>query len=404
MHPAIKLLTSLRLTVILLSFSLALVFFGTLDQVNTGIHVTQKRYFESLFVFWQYPDPLPFGDFLGGWFGIPMPGGYTIGILLLINLIAAHIQRFQWTLKKVGIQIVHAGLILLLFSELLTDFLAEESMMSIDESGSSNSAFNSQHGEIYFNRDVDEDHIEVFSIATDYIKNGDVFDEPGLPFTVEILRFYKNSTIGFLSQGGGFAPSMATEGIGKLTGTPRDLGIRGERPTYAMDDVNTESAFIRLTDRETQENLGTWLVSNVLEGNFPAQTMEFGDEQWTIGMRFRRSYFPFALELIDFRFDRYPGTEIPKNFSSEVIIKDPDNGVERNALIYMNHPLRYGGYTFYQASYDETTETTTVLQVVKNPGWLLPYVSVAMLAFGMIWQFSYHLVAFLGKRKPSVAA
>ena len=93
-----------------------------------------------------------------------------------------------------------------------------------------------------------------------------------------------------------------------------------------------------------------------------------------------------------------------KNFSSEVIIKDPDNGVERNALIYMNHPLRYGGYTFYQASYDETTETTTVLQVVKNPGWLLPYVSVAMLAFGMIWQFSYHLVAFLGKRKPSVAA
>ena len=178
MHPAIKLLTSLRLTVILLSFSMALVFFGTLDQVNTGIHVTQKRYFESLFVFWQYPDTLPFGDFLGGWFGIPMPGGYTIGILLLINLIAAHIQRFQWTLKKVGIQIVHAGLILLLFSELLTDFLAEESMMSIDESGSSNSAFNSQHGEIYFNRDVDEDHIEVFSIATDYLLYGDVFDEP----------------------------------------------------------------------------------------------------------------------------------------------------------------------------------------------------------------------------------
>ena len=50
MNPILKFFSSLRLTVVLLTLSLVLIFFGTLDQVEYGIWETQKRYFESFFV------------------------------------------------------------------------------------------------------------------------------------------------------------------------------------------------------------------------------------------------------------------------------------------------------------------------------------------------------------------
>ena len=60
-NPVIALFTSLRLTIVLLGFSVALVFFGTLDQVNIGINKAQKDYFESFFVAWKYPQEWPLG-------------------------------------------------------------------------------------------------------------------------------------------------------------------------------------------------------------------------------------------------------------------------------------------------------------------------------------------------------
>ena len=43
----------------------------------------------------------------------------------------------------------------------------------------------------------------------------------------------------------------------------------------------------------------------------------------------------------------------------------------------MNQPLRYEGKAFYQASFGKG-DTLSILQVVENPGWLLPYVSCVL--------------------------
>ena len=40
-----------------------------------------------------------------------------------------------------------------------------------------------------------------------------------------------------------------------------------------------------------------------------------------------------------------------------------------------------------------------MLQVVRNPGWILPYISVALMGFGMLYQFLFHFVKFLNKRR-----
>src|SRR4051812_1359313 len=102
MKPLWKFLTSLRLTVVLLSLGLLIVFFGTLSQVDIGLWSAQKRWFQSAYVIGHLD--------LKDWFKLShsvklpwiFPGGYLVGWLTVINLVASHIKRFQWGWRKVG--------------------------------------------------------------------------------------------------------------------------------------------------------------------------------------------------------------------------------------------------------------------------------------------------------------
>jgi hypothetical protein len=106
---------------------------------------------------------------------------------------------------------------------------------------------------------------------------------------------------------------------------------------------------------------------------------------------------PFSLRLLEFKHDKYPGTDIPKNFSSRVRLQRPDTGEDREVLIFMNNPLRYAGETFYQASFDPD-DRGSVLQVVHNPGWLTPYLACGLVGVGLLIQFLMHLIPFLKRR------
>jgi hypothetical protein len=114
-------------------------------------------------------------------------------------------------------------------------------------------------------------------------------------------------------------------------------------------------------------------------------------------LRQERYYLPFSLHLIEFRHDKYPGTDIPKNFSSRVRLQNLENGENREVRIFMNNPLRYGGETFYQASFD-ADDQGSVLQVVHNPSWLTPYFACGLVATGLVIQFLSHLIPFLRRR------
>ncbi len=85
------------------------------------------------------------------------------------------------------------------------------------------------------------------------------------------------------------------------------------------------------------------------------------------------------------------------NFSSRLRLQRPDTGEDREVLIYMNHPLRYEGETYYQSSFDRDDQGT-VLQVVRNPSWLTPYFSCVMVGIGLMLQFSIHLTRFARRR------
>jgi hypothetical protein len=390
MKSLFQFFSSLKLTVVLLTFSMMLIFFGTLDQVHYGIWHTQKLYFESFLVVWAYPEQAPAYEYLS-WLHIPMPGGYLLGGLLFFNLIAAHITRFKMTWKKSGIFLVHFGLILLLVSELLTDIVAVESQMPVDEGGTSNYSTLFRSNELVFIDRSHPDHDSVHTIPAKLLKPGKTVDVPDTPLQIRTVSYYPNADVG-RSTAGTSVETPATQGIAPRMG----IVVSPKPETYAEDDMNTATAYVEVLGPDG--SLGVWLVSNVLDERFPPQMVEQGDQSWELALRFTRQYYPFEVELIDFSHDKYPGTEIPFNFSSEVMVRHQDSTKNQKALIYMNHPLRYEGHTFYQASF-ANQDTTSIFQVVRNPGWLLPYVSVLLMGIGMSVQFGMHFFKFLGKRK-----
>lgn len=382
--------SSLKLTVVLLSFSMVLIFFGTLDQVHYGIWHTQKLYFESFLVVWAYPQEAPAYEQLF-WLRIPMPGGYLLGGMLFLNLLAAHLTRFQLSTKKIGIFLVHFGLVLLLVSELLTDLLAVESQMTVDEGGRSHYSQSYRDNELVLIDRSHPDYDQVHSIPATLLKPGERVDVAESTLSVRTLSYYPNAALGRATSGTPLE-TAANRGVAVKMG----IVVTPQAETYAEDDINTATAYVEVFNGE--DSLGIWLVSNVIDERFPPQIVQSGDQSWEIALRFTRQYYPFEIELIDFSHDKYPGTEIPFNYSSEVMVHHMEDSTKsQKALIYMNHPLRYEGHTFYQASF-ANQDKTSIFQVVRNPGWLLPYISVLLMGLGMCVQFGMHFFKFLGKR------
>ena len=390
MKSLFQFFSSLKLTVVLLSLSLILIFFGTLDQVQYGIWHTQELYFESFLVVWTFPEHAPLGQHLH-WIRIPMPGGYLLGSMLLINLLAAHFTRFKLSWAKCGIFLIHSGLILLLISELMTDILAVESQMPVDEGGTSNYSQGFRENELVFIDRSHPEHDSVHTIPASLLKPGKRIDVPNTPLSIRTVRYHGNAEIARATSGSP-TESIATRGAAVRMG----IIVNPKPETYSEDEINTVTAFVEVIKGE--DSLGTWLVSNVMDERFPPQMVDAGDRSFEIALRFTRHYYPFEIELIDFKHEKYPGTEVPFNFSSEVKITHQDSTKNQKALIYMNHPLRYEGLTFFQASFTNQ-DKTSIFQVVRNPGWLLPYLSVLLMGLGMCAQFGMHFFKFLGKQR-----
>ena len=91
---------------------------------------------------------------------------------------------------------------------------------------------------------------------------------------------------------------------------------------------------------------------------------------------------PFSIYLTDFQLERYPGSNSPSSYASEVILKD--TGLEKPYRIYMNNILKYEGYRFFQSSYD-TDERGTILSVnYDSLGTSVTYFGYLIMTLGML--------------------
>ena len=372
---------SLKLTIVCLACAMVLVFVGTLDQVHIGIFEAQNRYFKSFFLYFS----LPGSNARIPWF----PGGYLVGSVLLINLIGAHFARFKLTWQKSGIWILHSGLILLLLGQLFTSLFQQESQMRLNQGETKNFSESPYFDELAIIDRSGNDFEQVTAIPASMLQAGKTIDLPAGGLKLAIQSFYPNAALISPNQ-------LPSNSYPHLQIGPMAVAVPVEK-TYKQDERNLPAVSLSLTRGGT--TVGSWNLG----AGFP-RPLDFQIEgkNYQIVLRPKRYYDSFHLRLQEFRHDRYAGTEIAKNFSSKVELIDPARHEDREALIFMNHPLRYSGLTFYQAGFDNNDQTT-ILQVVKNPSWLVPYISCALLVLGLLVQFGMHLVGFIRRRKVALA-
>ncbi len=391
---------SLKLTVVLLAFSILLVFLSTLDQVHLGIWGIQEKWYRSFIVIHDT-----------GSARLPVyPGGYLIGGLLMINLIAAHLYRLKFEWRKAGIQLIHGGVIVLLVGELITGILQEDFQMTIVEGGSRSYSESFRDYEVAVIDVTDPKHDDVVAIPDSLFSRGGEIQHAKLPFKVVPQFYFPNSIAQPRAQVPNAPPVAANQGAI----APRYV-VTEQAIDYSQNGRNVPAALVALV--ATEGTLGTWLLRPEVpvlrrdENGQPQlsadtaapERLTYGGRTYELSLRLVRAYHPFSIRLLKVTHDKYVGTEDPKNFSSRIEIKTPGGKDDREVLIYMNNPLRYGGYTFFQHQM-EAARGLTGLQVVSNPGWLLPYVACIMMTFGLLGQFGISLWSFIKKRRAKTAA
>ena len=276
-----------------------------------------------------------------------------------------------------------------MIGELLSGLWQEDYDLVLDNGQTKNYAESERDNELAVIDDTDPKTDQVVAIPEALLADGETVQNPHLPFRVVPKLYYPNGNLRMRRDAPEAPPTPATQGIGpQIAATP--LPATGKE-----DERNLPAAFVELIG--VNGSLGTWLVSPGLP---MPQHFSYGGRNWKMLMRFRRRYFPFSVSLLKFSHDIYAGTDIPKNFSSRVRLTAPS--LQREILIYMNNPLRYGGLTFYQKSF-ANNDTTSILQVVRNPSWRLPYIACAMMALGLVLQFCLHLAGFARRRRAAAA-
>lgn len=426
-----KFLSSLRLTVVLLVLGIAVVFFGTLAQTSDGLYIAQAKYFRN----WWFSTWTPHNG--PSWVIVPLPGGYTLGTLLLVNLVAAHIQRFQFKWSKAGIHLTHFGIVLLLVGQLLTDMMARESRMSFAEGEARNFSEDFQTYELAFRTEAtgQAGFEDVVVVPETLLKTGGEVRHPQLPFTLKVREYMANSDPALR------APMMTNDAPQASNGLGQRFKFQSTPITTKMDSKNVPSVLLEIVE-ESGKSLGTWVASGwagdasmsqvaalglarsmmgggeerpeamqrvrqfgaqLLGRLLEPQTVSVGGKEFTLVMRPTRYYEPYAVRLLKTTHEVYQGTKTPKDFRSRVRLEHVGGMGDREVEIFMNSPLRYSGLAFFQFQMGEeqfsaVPRGTSVLQVVKNPSWLTPYAGCVIVSIGLLWQFFYHLAKFLNKR------
>ena len=126
-----------------------------------------------------------------------------------------------------------------------------------------------------------------------------------------------------------------------------------------------ESAAVTLWDRESEKVASG---SCVIDG----KTLE-------ISYGSNITNLPFSIKLNDFILERYPGSNSPSGYKSDVILLDKAANVERPFVIFMNNILKYKGYRFYQSSFDQDEKGTILSVNHDRAGMLVTYTGYALL-------------------------
>jgi hypothetical protein len=359
-------------TVLLLLLGL-LTWFATLEQVEYGLYPTLNKYFH-----WKSVVLIP--ELKDKMVPLPLPGGYWVGVVLLINLTLGGVIRIRKGWKHAGNLISHLGIIFMLIAGGVAHHFSERGNMAIPEGETRDAA------EDYFEYVVEVAEIKDGQPAKIHVVRGPNFDDlkggagrlirlPDLPFDLEIAGYLRNA-----------APVAITERAPDRGQLIVDGYYLMERPDEINAEANTAACYARMVYRD-----GTRSDPFILAGaSFHPFTVRHEEQLYTFDMRKRLWPMPFSVRLDEFTAAFHPGTNRPARFVSQ--ITRMEDGSEAKVTIQMNEPMRHQGLTFFQASYGPPgagpgQSMYSVFEVVRNPADKWPEYSLYVVTFGMLVTF-----------------
>jgi len=316
------------------------------------------------------------------------------GTLAAVVLLAACQLLYR---NRAGMVLLHGGILFLLVGEFITAQFAVEATMTLKEGETTTYVDRSQQLELAFTETSNPDHDVVTVIPQDKLKDGALIRAEALPFDIKVDHYLLNST---QPRSLDSIPAAQRQQYPKYEGYGSRLFVGEQREVSGTTGArNAPAVDVELIDRNTGESLGRYILSLWFYPNFVNRAWDMptrislDGRDYTVYFRFAREYLrspsghPYSITLLDFKHEKYEGTQTPKDFSSRIRLVNQGDDVDRELRIWMNNPLRYARRTFYQSGY-LPDDSGTVLQVVRNDVWMIPYLSCMIVFVGMIAQFS----------------
>ncbi|HRK35277.1 MAG TPA: cytochrome c biogenesis protein ResB [Candidatus Hydrogenedentes bacterium] len=361
----LQILSSYALGIATLFLLLVLTYLGTLEQIEHGLFATQQKYFNSLYVIHEI-NGIPL---------LPLPGVYTLLFVLGINMLLGAITRFRWGMRHAGVFVVHTGILIMLLGGFVTYHYSVDGHLTLYEGETSDEFLSYYDWEITIAEDGVADENDALVIPGDAFRDltGDntrSFSSAKLPFTMTLSGFMPNAVL--------------MGGTNTVTPIPRDA--KNERNVAGI------TAQLAALDGSTKDIANLWGMSS---GPYRFQ---LSDKSWNIALQRRRWKLPFAVGLDKFTRVLHPGTAMPSAFSSDVTVVEPVG--TQKVHISMNRPLRYKGYTLFQASWGPTNagpqdKLFSTLAVVRNPADQFPLYGFVVITLGLLFHFTHKLFLYL---------
>lgn len=149
----------------------------------------------------------------------------------------------------------------------------------------------------------------------------------------------------------------------------------------SQNETREDAVMIQISDGINQQTVPVFGHSGVSADTI---SVPLGNSTLRLAYGSVPIFVPFSIYLKDFQLERYPGSNSPSSFASEVVLQDESIGLKKDIRIFMNNTLNYKGYKFFQSSYD-TDEMGTVLSVNHDLwGTWITYIGYFLLALGFI--------------------
>lgn len=314
--------------------------------------------------------------------------GLGAGVVMLIG----SVMVFR---RRAGIVVLHAGVGIMMAGVCIAAIYSVEERLSLYEGESANYTYDIREAELAVIDTSPADHNDVVVVPFSLLKNkagdGKLLEHESLPFDISLKKHFGNAILKPIK---GDDEPVATAGAGTQWIA---VGDREAAGADAGGEVDLPAAYVTFYEKGADEPIDTHLVSIIQSTEDEPERVRVGDKSYEVYLRFRRTYRPFTFTLLDVKKDDYVGTNTPKNYSSDLRLVDASRGEDRAVHIWMNNPLRYANLTFYQSGYSEVDgKERTDLQVVRNLGWMIPYVACSVAGVGMFWHFGSVLMRFLG--------